>query len=242
MAKVNKSLASNSFARFHDYTSLKGVWSWPNYVPLFICLKINKFDPMWTTIVLSFESIGIWNPSAFSNALCHSFTFSISTLNHISSITPRMLLCNISTSGKMVGWPIKSQTIVNIFEDHRCNVSKKILYICTLEKTHQKLGGPIGCPTFHNDVRTDKKHCPCIPPIYQWLEFAINHIKYLNWKRPHPSKHALDRLVANCICHFFCLFLSHSQDQITIVLGDGYLDWWWTAQKHIDLSFERRPR
>jgi hypothetical protein len=48
-----------------------------------------------------------------------------------------MLLCNISTFGKMVGRPIKSQTIVNIFEDHRCNVSKKILYICTLEKTHQ---------------------------------------------------------------------------------------------------------
>ncbi len=123
MEHANKSLASNSFIRFLECKSLKGVWSWPNYVPFFICLKINKFDLLWTTIVLSCKGIGVRSPSTFSNALCHFFSSSISTLHRIFSIAPRMLLCNISIFEEMVGWLIKSQTIVNIFEDHKCEVS-----------------------------------------------------------------------------------------------------------------------
>ncbi len=129
MAKANKSSTSNSFARFCDYKSLKGVWSWLNCVLLFLCLEISRFDHVWTTIVLSSKGIGIWSPSLLKCIMLF-FSSLISTLYCISSIAPRMLLCNISTSTKMVTrWPIKSQTIVSIFEDHKCNISNIFLYI-----------------------------------------------------------------------------------------------------------------
>jgi hypothetical protein len=48
-----------------------------------------------------------------------------------------MLLCNISKSREMIiRQSIKSQNIVSIFLNHKCNVSNNYIYICTLEKTH----------------------------------------------------------------------------------------------------------
>jgi len=103
------------------------------HLPNFPCLKMNGFEFMWTTIVhhpkaLEFEAQQLFQ---MHYVVFSRLQLSISTLNRNFSIVSSMLLCNI------VRWFIKSQTIISIFEDHKCNVSNNSIYICTLEKTHQ---------------------------------------------------------------------------------------------------------
>jgi hypothetical protein len=97
------------------------------HLPNFPCLKMNGFELMWTTIIHHPKALEYEAQQLFQ---MHYLAFSHLQLS-ISTLDPSMLLCNI------VRLFIKSQTIVNIFEDHKCNVPKNSIYICTLEKTHQ---------------------------------------------------------------------------------------------------------
>jgi hypothetical protein len=71
-----------------------------------LCTTFYMLRNLWVWPYVNNHNIVIqrhWSLKlAFSNALCHSLLSSISTLYHISLITPRMLLSNISTFGKIL--------------------------------------------------------------------------------------------------------------------------------------------